>query len=127
MRVESELVSQRNRELAAIFLNLLGDGRVAKDVMFSAACMPSSRFWISPENAQRYIKMRLAGSWGNKGNELTMGVRRIDAIIERCHGDFSYENIINVVESPAPCFFLERGSAINIIYNTLRERRTNKK
>lgn len=118
-----DLSTKRNEELTSVFLAMLGDGRLAKAVMRSAASMPSSRFWIEPENAQRHIRWRLKGTWGNKGNEKPMLVRKIDAIIERCGGDYSIEKITEVVESPAPSFFLEGGTAINIIFETLRKRR----
>lgn len=118
-----ELASQRNEELTSVFLAMLGDGRLAKDVMFSAASAPSSRFWIQPENALRYVRMRLRGTWGNKGNEHPMMVARIDAIIKLCDGDYSIDRITQVVDSPAPSFFLEPQSAKNIIFNTLRKRR----
>lgn len=117
------LSARRDEELTSVFLNMLGDGRLAKAVMRSAASMPSSRFWIEPENAQRHIRWRLKGTWGSKGNENPMAVKRIDAIIERCHGDFSIEKVTEVVEGPAPSFFLEGGTAINIIFATLRKRR----
>lgn len=121
-----ELSTKRNEELTSVFLSMLGDGRLAKAVMRSAASMPSSRFWIEPENAQRHIRWRLKGVWGNKGNEKPMLVRKIDTIIERCNGDYSIEKITQVVESPAPSFFLEGGTAINIIFATLRKRRRKK-
>lgn len=118
-----ELSTMRNEELTSVFLKMLGDGRLAKAVMRSAASMPSSRFWIEPENALRHIRWRLKGVWGNKGNEHPMTVKRIDAIIERCGGDFSIEKVTEVVESPAPSFFLEGSTAVVIIFRTLRERR----
>ena len=117
---------RRNEELTSVFLRLLGDGRLAKDVISHAASLPCSRFWISPDNAQRYIGLRLRGAWGSKGNELRMHVKKIDEIIKRCNGDYSLRKITEVVESPAPCFYLERGSAINIVFETLKKRREKK-
>ena len=114
---------QRNEELTNSFLHLLGDGRLAKDIICHAASLPCSRFWITPDNAYRHVRMRLQGIWGNKGNEHRMQVRKIDKIIELCKGDYSYDKVAEVVESPAPSFFLEKDSAINIVYATLRKRR----
>lgn len=119
----SELAEQRNEELVAVFLHMLGGGRLAKDVIFSAASSPCSRFWITPQNAMRFIKARLDGSWGDKGNELPQQVRKIDAIIERCNGDFSLGNVRDVVEGPAPCFFLSEAAARDIIYKTIKRRK----
>lgn len=117
------LTQKRDDELTSVFLRMLGDGRLAKDVMSSAASMPASRFWVEPENALRHIRWRLKGTWGDKGNENPMIVKKIDAIIERCDGCFSIEKVTEVVEGPAPSFFLTGGTAKNIIYATLRKRR----
>lgn len=118
---------RRNEELTSVFLRLLGDGRLAKEVICQAATLPCSRFWITPENAVRHIKMRLDGRWGNKGNEHRMQVQKIDEIIKRCDGDYSLKKVTEVVESPAPCFYLECDSAINIVFSTLRRRRKKKR
>lgn len=118
-----ELAAQRNEELTSVFLSNLGDGRLARDVISSVADSPCSRFWITPQNAMRHIKARLDGSWGNKGNEHRQQVRKIDAIIELCHGDYSFAKVCEVVEGPAPSFFLEVGSATNIIFSTIRRKR----
>jgi len=67
--------------------------------------------------------MRVRGTWGTKGNEHPQQLRKIDEIIRRCEGDFSIDRITEVVESPAPCFYLEPDTAKNIIFNTLRKRR----
>lgn len=118
-----ELAAQRNEELTSAFLSMLGDGRLARDVISSAASSPCSRFWITPQNAMRFIKARLNGEWGNKGNERSMQVRKIDAIIELCDGDFSNNRVRDVVEGPAPSFFLSLSAARDIIYRTMKKRR----
>jgi len=118
-----ELAAQRNEELTAVFLSLLGDGRLARDIISSAASSPCSRFWITPQNAMRYIKMRLDGSWGDKGNELPQQVLKIDAIIRLCDGNYSPAKVRDVVEGPAPSFFLSKSAARDIIYRTVRKRR----
>ena len=118
-----ELAAQRNEELTAAFLSMLGDGRLARDIISSAASSPCSRFWITPQNAMRYIKARLDGSWGDKGNELPQQIRKIDAIIELCDGDFSISRVRDVVEGPAPSFFLSLSAARDIIYKTMKKRR----
>lgn len=122
-RICGELVAQRNEELTSVFLSLLGDGRLAKDVISSAAASPCSRFWITPQNALRYVKMRLDGSWGGKGNELPQQVQKIDAIIELCDGDYSIKKVREVVEGPAPHFFLSVPAARDIVYRTMRKRK----
>lgn len=122
-----ELTRERNEELTDVFLRLLGDGRLARDVISSAVSSPSSRFWISERNALRYVKMRLDGRWGNTGTEHPLVVQRTDVIIERCNGDYSLAKVREVVESPAPCFFLGEQTARNIIYETMRKRKERKR
>lgn len=121
-----DIIMQRNEELTNTFLQLLGDGRLAKDVIGHAASLPCSRFWITPYNAYRHIRLYINGKWGKKSGAHRMQVLKIEEIIKRCKGNFSIQNITRVVESPAPCFYLERGSAINIVFTTLRKRRERK-
>lgn len=118
-----ELAAQRNEELTSAFLSMLGGGRLARDVISSAASLPCSRFWITPQNAMRFIKARLNGEWGDKGNEHAMQIRKIDTIIELCDGDFSSSRVRDVVEGPAPSFFLSLSAARDIIYRTMKKRR----
>lgn len=121
-----ELVAQRNEELTSVFLRMLGDGRLARDVISSAAASPCSRFWITPQNAMRFIKARLDGSWGDKGNEHSQQVQKIDEIIRLCDGDYSIANVRDVVEGPAPRFFLSESAARDIVYKTIRKKRNGK-
>lgn len=118
-----ELVAQRNEELTSVFLSLLGSGRTARDVISSAANSPCSRFWTTPQNAMRHVKARLEGLWGDKGNEHPQQIRKIDTIISLCQGDYSMRRVRDVVEGPAPSFFLSEAAARDIIYRTLRKRR----
>lgn len=122
-RSVGELTRERNEELTDVFLRMLGDGRLARDVMSSAVSSPCSRFWITERNALRYVKMRLEGKWGGTGKEHPLTVMRTDIIIERCKGEFSLAKVREVVESPAPCFFLSEQTARNIIYETIRRRK----
>jgi hypothetical protein len=121
--IESELVAQRNEELTSTFLSMLGSGMTAKEVMASAADSSCSRFWITPQNAMRHVKARLDGTWGSKGNEHPQQIRKIDTIINMCQGDFSMSKVRDVVEGPAPSFFLSEAATRDIVYRTLKKRR----
>ena len=124
---------QRDDELTDVFLSILGNGMLAKEAMAKAAAMPCSRFWIEPEHAAHLIWMRRSGRWRKSERGARFAVRnnnsfrRIDLIIERCEGVFSFDRICDVVLSPAPEFFVSPKTAQAIITRTLQRRRKERK
>lgn len=131
--MNSSVRKQRDNELTDLFLSVLGNGKLAKEAMAKAAAMPCSRFWIEPEHAMRMIWRRRTGRWQRSNGNNRFGVRssnsirRIDAIMERCNGDFSYESICDAIYSPAPEFYLSPRTAMEIITRTLQRRRKEKR
>lgn len=131
--MNSYVRKQRDNELTDVFLSILGEGMLAKDAMAKAAAMPCSRFWIEPEHAMDLIWARRAGRWKRTQTDNRFGVRnknsirRIDAIMERCEGVYTYEKVCDVVFSPAPEFFISPRTAMGIITRTLQRRRKEKR
>lgn len=127
--MDSNVRRQRDNELTDLFLSVLGDGMLAKEAMAKAASMPCSRFWIEPEHAMHLIWSRRTGRWKktDKKNRFSVrnsnSIRRIDLIMERCGGIYTYEKICDVVYSPAPEFFISPRTAMEIITRTLQRRR----
>lgn len=130
--MDSDVRKQRDNELTDLFLSILGEGMLAKEAMAKAASMPCSRFWIEPEHAMDLIWARRSGRWkrAQKGNRFGVrngnSIRRIDAIIERCEGTYTYQKVCDVVFSPAPEFFISPRTAMEIITRTLQKRRKKK-
>jgi hypothetical protein len=54
-------------------------------------------------------------------------LRRIDLIIEKCGGVFTFDRICDVVMSPAPEFFVSPRTAQAIITRTLQRRKKEKR
>lgn len=129
MFMNSSVRKQRDEELTDLFLSVLGNGMPAEATMALCAGMPCSRFWIEPEYAMRLIRARLDETRQDsphKGRhaEKTKNTRlKIDEIMRRCGGDYSFANACKVVMSPAPQFYVSGRTAQAIIVRTLKERR----
>lgn len=124
---------QRDDELTDLFLSILGNGMLAKQAMAEAARMPCSRFWIEPEHAAHLIWARRSGKWNRSDRGARFSVRsanslrRIDLIIEKCGGVFTFDRVCDVVMSPAPEFFVSPRTAQAIITRTLQRRKKEKR
>lgn len=131
--MDSNVRRQRDDELTDVFLSILGKGMLAKEAMAKASAMPCSRFWIEPEHAMKLIWERRSGRWKQSKNSGRFSVRninsirRIDLIIEKCDGVFTYKRVCDVIYSPAPEFFVSPRTAMEIITRTLQRRRKEKR
>lgn len=127
--MNSSVRRQRDEELTDLFLSVLGSGMTAQETMARCAEMPCSRFWVEPEYAMRLIRARLEGArrhpqrGGRHAVKVSNNSLRVDEIMRRCGGDFSFANVCRVVMSPAPRFFMSGRTAQAVIMRTLRERR----
>ena len=130
--MRNSILMERDIEITDLFLSLLGCGKRVEEIKAMCADMPCSRFWIEPETAMRLIKGRLAGgrtqpAQGKRHSvKINNNILRIDEIIKLCKGDFSFDNVLRVVTSPAPRFFISRRTAQAIISRTLKKRRNGK-
>ena len=113
----SYLKIQRAKELADAFFKVWEKGMTPCQAMRAAVTMPCSRFWISPETARRY----LVGGWGKPVTKER--VQMLAEIARRCKGNHSLENVQEVVESPAPQFYMKPDTARKIIQRELKRRR----
>ena len=130
MFMNSSVRRQRDEELTALFLSMLGSGMPAEATMARCADMPCSRFWIEPEHARRLIRRRLEKKKtqsqfkGRHAEKRANNERRVDEIMHRCDGDYSMAKIAEVVYSPAPSFYMSGRTAQAVITRTLKRRRS---
>lgn len=113
-----DYISAQKQELLKSFFEHLGCADTLDEVIRVMVKSPCSRFWISSEYAMRYISLARQGKWDK--------VRRrkvIEAIMERCNGDYSRDKIEEVIYSPAPEFFLVPSSAKTFIYAEIKKRK----
>lgn len=113
-----DYISAQKQELLKSFLEHLGHGNTIDDAIRAAVTSPCSRFWISSEYAMRYISLAKNGKW-----EKVRRRRVVEAIMQRCNGDFSRDKIEEVIYSKAPEFFLETSTAKTIIYAEIKKRK----
>lgn len=117
-----EYEAERNRDLLRAYRELLLQPNVDKDTLFERLVeMPSVRYWVSEERAYHVISSMI---WDKplpkmKPNKRAMyddileEVLRLNAIRE--HSSL-YDLVFEVVNSPAPRFYLTPKSARVIIY-----------
>lgn len=108
---------QRANALVNAFLSLCGRGAKACDSMRLAAEQPSPRFWISARQASLYLRKKCIP----KPNGLV--AQMMKEIEKRCGGDFSTLHLEDIVEQPAPKFYIRPETARKIIQQELKRRR----
>lgn len=120
---EAEFVEERGLELLAAFRRVvLSVRRVSvREVAAAAALLPCSRFWVSEERATAVVQALL------RGQAATARMRPMKrAMFEEIHRRVAAmmadgrmgvaEAVRRVVYSPAPCFYMAPGQAIDILY-----------
>lgn len=129
---KSYFIPSRNENLYREFLNRLGkNGRSIREIFDDlAANAPADRFYISEEQAQRIVS-RL-----NRGKTFTRNSRsprvRMARDIQRRVNNLRKANprmslreaVYQVVNSPAPAFYLTAGSIRTILYTLHRAKRS---
>lgn len=122
----SEFNEQRDRELKAAFHHVLKTERAdsVAQYFYKAAKREASRFWVSERRA--YIVMKqmtaapLPASMYAKKREMFAEIfRRVESLMAEHPEMTLYEATFEVVNSPAPEFYLTPGSARVILYKLL--------
>lgn len=112
-----DYVAERNRELALAYRQCIVKCRKIKmwDTLKEVVNMPSSRLWISEPRAAAVIREYLSGKrCGSKSRRSPLYAevwRRYQKLAAE-RPDDSFDDIVyDVVNSPAPKFYLTAGSA----------------
>lgn len=127
----SDFKPQRDSELAAVFRRLLvgGAGGSLRELFGMAARQPSSRFWVSEHRAAIVIRDMLHRNRDISGmKEQTRRMyeeiyRRVRARLSEEPGRPVYHVVFEVVNGPAPEFYLTPESAKILIYQSLKAER----
>lgn len=122
-----EFHAQRDSELVKCFRICLGAAKVIDlDKIFrKVASMPASRFYVSEFRATRVIRThQLTGEWPVKGKRLAM-FKEIERRLVRLMNDdrsISFDDAMTeVINSPAPEFYLTPRSCRTYIYKSLKK------
>lgn len=131
----SEFIEQRDRELVAAFREILLSADMPLSEMFAAAAKrPCSRFWVGESRAFRVIKEMHEGHTSTQTGSAMLEkkqemygeiLRRVEERLRADSGSSLEQAVHDVVNSPAPEFYLTEKSARVIIYR-IRRRKTGK-
>jgi hypothetical protein len=126
-----EYEAERNGELLRTFRSLLAAENTIrlKQVLAKLVSMPSSRFWVSSERATIVITEMLKGGSieamsPNKKAMFTEIYQRVKRLIKRYPGRPLNNIVAEVVEQPAPCFYLTPQSARVILHKAKKQCRS---
>lgn len=129
-----DYIESRNENLKREFLARVGrNGRTVKQTIEAMTRVPADRFYISEERAEAEIKRIVSEDCEfnlpeageavrNKMRQVMIReiLRRVKTLMESRPGLTLRDAIYEVVNSPAPCFYLTPGSMRTILYRALR-------
>lgn len=98
------------------------------EVIETAVNGKAPRFYVTFENARRYISLMMRKKHipiVNK-NKMAMYKEIYNRYIKRiqdCESQYRYVILEKIIEEPAPSFYLDEDTFKGIVYKTLRERR----
>lgn len=120
---KSDFIPQRNKELLDAFKQELYQlGSISNDRIFSrAGHRTASRFWVSEQRAAVVVSKMMKGdnlqSMNRKKREMYFEIfRRVMDIRKKNPKTTIYDAVFEVVNSPAPEFYLTDKSARVLIY-----------
>ena len=125
-------IRQRNENLRREFhARLAKNGRNISDAIKALTLVPADRFYISEERAESEIRK----IWKNTSlSEVTCTgipnprrqamikeiMKRVEVLMKRDTGLTLKDAVFEVVNSPAPSFYLTRGTMRTILYSNLK-------
>lgn len=121
---------ERDRELLQAFHRNLSSGnfRSTEEAFFNAATHSASRFWVSERRASYVVGKMIADpsftdSMLPKRREMYLEIfRRFEAARREYPEASIYSLVFDIVNSPAPEFYLTPKSARIILYNALKRK-----
>ena len=128
-----EFTNQRNKELMKTFRKTLGefsfiDIKKVSEVVVNSPC---SRFWVSEDRAYIVISVMMKGQYALDSmhqykREMFLEIfKRVQAMREE-NPEMPMDDIIfDVVNSPAPKFYMKPRYAMNIIYSIKKNSHSN--
>lgn len=122
MKSKCDYILSRNHNLRRQYATLLYSSPGSLDEVFAAvASSPAERFYISEERAYLLLlEKRLRGGWAvslpTRRAMLEEIERRVEAMLTVNPGLSLKQAVFNVVNSPAPSFYLTPRSVRTILY-----------
>lgn len=125
-------IRQRNENLKREFLARLAiNGRNISDAIKALTLVPADRFYISEERAESEIRKAWKNNAGPKAPRRGLSnprrqamikeiMRRVEVLMRRNPGLSLKDAVFEVVNSPAPSFYLTGGTIRTILYSNLK-------
>lgn len=135
-RTPAEFGAHRDTDLLNNFQRLLGlapAGSTVDDIFPELVRQPAERFYVSEFRACRVISHWMRAGYAPSGFRRTRLrmygeiKERVEAMMSRSPGMRLSEAVSRVVNSPAPEFYMEPGSARVTLYALLRRRRNRRR
>ena len=134
--LNSSVREMRKQDVIDCFYNSFKEVRKEKpyatqaDIIKHAVNSKAPRFYVTFENARRFISMmarkkRLPFINENKLAMYKEIYKRWLQQVKDCNRRYKYIILEKIIEEPAPSFYLDEESFRGIIYKTLRSRRSN--
>lgn len=122
-----EYLVSRNSELRREFINRLGGNwKNINEIFMELSSMPASRFYISEERAYALLKVKIRrGKWHPdilpRCREMMEEIyRRVNTLMDSDSSLSLKDAVFDVVNSPAPGFYLSPRSIRTILYRYLK-------
>lgn len=123
-----EYQEQRDRDLLRAFREQLAqkDAKNIWDALERAVNSPASRFWVSEYRAASVIAAMMRGADISRMTKMKQEMfteiySRVKVLMQKRPKDNLLDIVCSVVNSPAPKFYLTRGSA-NVIIHKAKKR-----
>lgn len=122
----------RRQDIIDSFFNSLKELRKTRpfvtqnEVIEHAARSTAPRFYVTFENARRFVSLLMRGKRlpivnKNKVEMYKEIYRRYKARLKDCNKRYRYIILESIIEEPAPSFYLDEETFRGIVYRTLRD------
>lgn len=122
----------RRQDIIDSFFNSLKELRKTRpfvtqnEVIEHAARSTAPRFYVTFENARRFVSLLMRGKRlpivnKNKIEMYKEIYRRYKARLKDCNKRYRYIILESIIEEPAPSFYLDEETFRGIVYRTLRD------
>ena len=132
-RIIKTVRDRRKQDVLKCFFESLKEVRKSKpyatqdEVIKHAVKSKAPRFYVTFENARRFVsllsrKKKLPLINSNKLSMYKEIYRRYMKRVKECSERYKYIILEQIIEEPAPSFYLDENTFRGIVYRTLRER-----
>lgn len=117
------ITAQRDEAVMEVFHRALKEhaGKPIGEIMRIASAMPAPRFYVSPSVAIKRVSELARGKWRSKYEASKL---QYEELLRRwrASGAKNYTALADIVEEPAPSFYLSYITFEQLVYRIMRQR-----